>query len=315
MARRRSGRSLARVLALVALCAATFALGLWFGRERAPAPRAPSAGAPERAPAPARPRVDRRAPAPPVAAPAEPGRPPAEPTEVARPAGPAPQARVALVIDDLGRSLAEADRLLALGAPVSAAVLPFEPRSAAVARRLRAAGAEVLVHLPMEAADAADPGPNAIYEGLDAETVARRTGAAIDAVPGAAGVNNHMGSRATADEATMVAILGVVAERGLYFLDSRTTPDSLAFDRARARGVPAARRDVFLDDDPSPEAVRAQLERLLALARERGAAVAIGHPREATLAVLEQEIPRARAAGIEFVPVSYLLERSETLPE
>lgn len=312
MARRRSGRSLARALGLVALFAATFALGLWFGRDRDAAPRGPSADGPARPATPARPRV---APRPPTPPPTEPERAPTAPTEVARPAGPAPQARVALVIDDLGRSLAEADRLLGLGAPVSAAVLPFEPQSAAVARRLRAAGAEVLVHLPMEAADAADPGPNAIYEGLDAETVARRTRAALDAVPGAAGVNNHMGSRATADEATMIAILGVVAERGLYFLDSRTTPDSLAFDRARARGVPATRRDVFLDDDPAPEAVRAQLERLLGLARERGAAVAIGHPREATLAVLEQEIPRARAAGIEFVPVSYLLERSETLPE
>ncbi len=318
MARRRKGRSLPRLLLLLAAAAGLFALGLWwgsghrlswpsFGRVEPPAPapvasRTPAAKARSARPAGPNPST----PAPTGAN---------EPTEVTRPPGPAPQARVALVVDDLGRSLDEVDRLLALGVPFSAAVLPFEPKSAEVAARLRAAGVEVLVHLPMEADGAASPGPNAILERLSPARITELAGRSIDAVPGAAGVNNHMGSRITADAAAIGSILDVVAARKLFFLDSRTTPESRAFDLARERGIPATRRDVFLDSDPQAPAVAAEFVRLLALARERGAAVAIGHPNESTLALLEREIPLARAAGIEFVPVSYLLERSEALPE
>jgi polysaccharide deacetylase 2 family uncharacterized protein YibQ len=113
----------------------------------------------------------------------------------------------------------------------------------------------------------------------------------------------------------MRAILGVVGGKGLFFLDSRTTAETGAFGWAREAGIPAARRDVFLDDDPDAEKVAAEFARLLELARQRGAAIAIGHPRPATFEVLEREVPRARAAGFEFVPVSYLLERTEALPE
>jgi polysaccharide deacetylase 2 family uncharacterized protein YibQ len=246
-----------------------------------------------------------------------PPRPPdrADETSVERPPGPAPSARLALVIDDLGRDLAEVDRLLALGVPISYAVLPFETQSEAVALRLREAGAEVLVHLPMEPAGGGDPGPGAVLERLSPRRIAKRTEAAVDALPGATGVNNHMGSRITADESAMGAILDVVARRGLFFLDSRTTAETRAFEWARERGIPATRRDVFLDDDPAEAAVAAQFAAWLEAARTQGAAVAIGHPREATLAVLERELPRARAAGFELVPVSFLLERSESLPE
>ena len=309
MARRRrgSGRAPLRLVALLAALAGVFALGIWLGRgggrELVARWRAGDSR-PAREPS-ARPSGPRRAPA--AAAEA--------PTRVAEPPGRTAEARVAIVIDDLGRSVEEVDRLLALGVPFSYAVLPFEPRSAEVAARLSAAGAEILVHLPMEPEGGEDPGPNAILERQRPRRVGALTEKAVQAVAGATGLNNHMGSEITADPDAMGAVLDVVAARRLFFLDSRTTAETKAFEWARARGIPAARRDVFLDDDPASGAVAAQLERLLAVARERGAAIAIGHPRAATLAVLERELPRARAAGIEFVPVSFLLERSETLPE
>jgi polysaccharide deacetylase 2 family uncharacterized protein YibQ len=310
MARRRKSRRRSPLvfLLVVAALGAAFAAGVWIARPR-PLPevgRAPAAR-----PAPPGPRAERARPRP---APPRPEA-PADATSVERPSGPAPRARLALVIDDLGRDLAEVERLLAIGVPMSFAILPFEPETERVALRLREAGAEVLVHLPMEAEGGGDPGPGAVVEGLSSRRITKRAEAAVEAVPGATGVNNHMGSRITADETAMAAILDVVARRGLFFLDSRTTAETRAFEWARERGIAAAKRDVFLDDEPSGAAIAAQFAAWLDAARAQGAAIAIGHPREPTLALLERELPRARAAGFELVPVSYLLERSESLPE
>jgi polysaccharide deacetylase 2 family uncharacterized protein YibQ len=141
------------------------------------------------------------------------------------------------------------------------------------------------------------------------------TQAALDAVPGALGVNNHMGSQLSADRRSMDLVLGELARHGLYFLDSRTSPDTVAYRTALGLGMAAAERQVFLDPDPDPEAIAGQFWRLLNLARQRGSAIAIGHPYPSTLEVLRREIPAARALGYEFVPVSYLLDRTDVLPE
>jgi polysaccharide deacetylase 2 family uncharacterized protein YibQ len=308
--RRKSRRSPLLLLLVIAALGVAFAAGVWIARPR-PAPGAGRPPAARPAPAPAKPPEERARPRPATPRP----EPPTDATSVERPPGPATRARLALVIDDLGRDLAEVERLLALDLPLSYAVLPFEPRSEEVALRLREAGAEVLVHLPMEGHGDVDPGPGAVLERLSPRRIGALTGRAIDAVPGATGLNNHMGSRVTADETAMSAILDVVARRGLFFLDSRTTAETRAFEWARERGIPAAKRDVFLDDDPSEAAVSAQFAAWLEAARTNGAAVAIGHPREATLAVLERELAGVRAAGFELVPISFLLERSESLPE
>lgn len=219
----------------------------------------------------------------------------------------APTARIALVIDDLGRSVADVDRLEALGVPISYAVLPFEHSTAKVVARLR--GKEILVHLPMSPVNGRDPGPGALVEGMSGAELAAATREALEQVPGALGVNNHMGSGITADEGAMGAILAVVGERGLFFLDSRTTAASVGYREAIARGIPSTERQVFLDPDLSPDAIRAQFTRLLEIAQKRGSAVAIGHPHTSTLEVLEREVPAAVAAGYEFVPVSFLLDR------
>lgn len=280
--RRRTRRGRRSLIAGLLLAAAAVALGYWAAGLR----RAEERPVPRPAPRPPAPVVERE-----VAPPS--------------PAG----GRVAIVVDDLGRSLDDVERLLGLGVPMTFAVLPFESRTPEVLARLRAAGAEILCHLPLEGRAGADPGPGAILEEHSARRVAHRAQEAIDAVPGAAGLNNHMGSVVTADREAMRALLAVVAERRLFFLDSRTSAESVAYELAREAGVPTARRDVFLDSAREPAAVRAELARLLAVARENGAAIGIGHPHEVTLAALEEWIPRAVAAGYEFVPVSYLLER------
>jgi uncharacterized protein len=217
---------------------------------------------------------------------------------------------VALVIDDLGRRVEDVDELRTLGVELSYAVLPFEARTAEVVARLRAAGAEILVHLPMEPDGLADPGPGALLRGMDEAELARRTAAALDAVQGAVGVNNHMGSALSADDRAMSVILERVHERELFYLDSRTSAGSVGYDQARRAGMPAARRDVFLDGVLDPAAIREQFQRLLQVALEEGAAVAIGHPHPETLEVLREEVPKAAALGYRFVPVSYVLERT-----
>ncbi len=227
--------------------------------------------------------------------------------------GPPPSgegAVVALVIDDLGRSLADLDRIRALGVPVTYAVLPFESRTPEVAAELARRGEEILLHLPMEPANGADPGPGALTGAMSPAELAARTRRALEAVPDAVGVNNHMGSMLSSDRPAMEAVLGVLAGRELYYLDSRTSAESVAYAAARALEIPAAERQVFLDPDPRPEAVRFQFRRLLEQARERGSAIAIGHPHADTLAVLSEEVPLARERGYRFVPVSYLLDRS-----
>jgi len=222
------------------------------------------------------------------------------------PAGPA---RVALVIDDLGRSLEELDDLHRLGVPITYAVLPFESQTPEVVAALRRRHDEILCHLPMEPRSGGNPGPGALRAGMSPEQLRQSTLAAIAAVPGAVGVNNHMGSALSADPGSMSTILGVLAERGLYFLDSRTSAQSVGFRVATSLGVPAAERQVFLDDDPHPAAVAAEFQHLLELARTRGGAIAIGHPHAATLATLAAEVPRAQALGYRFVQVSALLDR------
>jgi polysaccharide deacetylase 2 family uncharacterized protein YibQ len=312
--RRRRG-SIGRFLALFLAAVALFSLGVYFGerlleRGRALAERraksahgAPSAGRPEA------PRGATRV--------REPARPAVEPVSDQRPALPegVPAARIAIVIDDLGREKGAVERLLAFGVPFTYAILPFEPKSVEIARFLESKGAEVMVHLPMEPKGKADPGPGALVHGMSRAELREATAAAIAAVPGATGVNNHMGSAMTTDPDAMRAVFAELAKDGLFFLDSRTSSDSVGYDQARERGIATARRDLFLDDTDDRAAIEGELAKLIDLARERGAAIGIAHPRPETFAAFEEVLPELRVQGVEVVPVSFLLERSEELPE
>lgn len=303
--RRRSSRK-PPVLAIAAATAVVaFGLGYYLGsleRATSETPTSPPPVSHHR-------MVGEEAPAPRSAPPPAPATPPtssAAPTSVP----PGEGARVALVIDDLGRRVEDVADFASLGVPVSYGVLPFESRTAQVVEALRKSGGEILCHLPMEPSTGANPGPGALTSDMGRAELVRATEWALDAIDGAVGVNNHMGSELTADSKVMATIVGVLEKRQLFFLDSRTSSHTVAYATARELGLPAAERQVFLDPEAGPETVREQFARLLELARRRGSAIAIGHPHPATLSVLREAVPRARAAGYEFVPVSALVERS-----
>jgi hypothetical protein len=211
------------------------------------------------------------------------------------------------VIDDLGRRPLDVDRLLALQAPLTFAVLPFETQTAEVVRLLRERQAEILVHLPMEPGGGQDPGPGALRLGQSQAELEALTERALDAVAGARGANNHMGSALSADPAAMRAILGVVGRRGLFYLDSRTSPDTVAPAVAAELGVRLVERQVFLDSTLETRAIELQFDRWLDLGRRNGTAIAIAHPHPETLEVLARRVPAARRDGFRFVPVSRLL--------
>jgi polysaccharide deacetylase 2 family uncharacterized protein YibQ len=213
--------------------------------------------------------------------------------------------RVAVIIDDLGNLRSAGERTVALDGPVAVAILPHTPQAAYIAGLANAAGKEVLLHLPLQSvATEAAAGIGRI--GLDntRDEFARIFVANFTSVPYVGGVNTHMGSLITQHPGHMSWLMSEIGQRGeLFFVDSRTTPASVALQMAMEFGVPATRRDVFLDDDPDPAAIATQFRRLKALARLHGSAVAIGHPRETTLAFLERALPRLAAEGIELVPV------------
>ena len=223
---------------------------------------------------------------------------------------PVGQPMLALVIDDLGPSVSLTRRAMRLPRPVTLAFLPYASDLDDLTAAGRAQGHEIYLHLPMEPIGNADPGPNAIQVGLDPAEFQRRLSWAFDRVPLAAGVNNHMGSRATSDPASMLKVLQEARRRGLSFVDSRTSPLSVGDGLAEQLGVPHAARDVFLDNVPTMGAVLRQLAEAEHLARRRGQALAIGHPYSATLAALEAWIPAAEARGLRIVRAGDLIARS-----
>ena len=251
--------------------------------------------------------------APPVTPPAEkPGdSPPARNTPAGRPERPTPPERrgtVALVIDDAGNNLQELEPFLAFPGPLTIAVLPGLPYSAEAARRIRAAGKEVFLHQPMEALGGQNPGPGAVYSGMDGAEIRRIISRNIDEIGPVAGLNNHQGSRITMDEKTMETILTLCRERGIYFLDSRTTADTAAPEAARRLGIKIGERDVFLDNVREKAAMVSSLEAGLTRAESRGAAVMIGHAWSPELApLLTQLYPRLIGEGYAFSTASRLI--------
>lgn len=204
-------------------------------------------------------------------------------------------ATVALVIDDLGYNRERARRALALPPPIIAAVLPESPHAGLIARSAARAGIDVLVHLPMQG-HANRFSPGSLHAGLSQRQLRDRLQSALDAVPGAIGVNNHMGSVLTADRGAMRMLMREIrgVSRDLVFLDSRTTADTVAEAMAVETGIGTTSRDVFLDHDRAPAAIERQLHRWLRRAQTRGCALAIGHPHPATLEALERLLPRMR---------------------
>ena len=215
-----------------------------------------------------------------------------------------PVPAIAIVIDDLGADGIDTRRAIALPREVSLSFLPYPDAAPEFAREGYRAGHQVLVHVPMEPDGRTDPGPNALLTSLDSATNISRLDWALSRIPGYSGINNHEGSRFTADRDALVPVIEHLAEKHVFFLDSRTSPGTEVVMLARAFGVRSAGRDVFLDDTVSPDAIATQLARVEAIAREQGVVIAIGHPHPETMDALARWTAQAASRGYELVTAS-----------
>ncbi len=217
-------------------------------------------------------------------------------------------AQLAIILDDLGGDEAAAQRIFALPYPLTLSVLPGHAHSAQIAEEAHSKGYEVMLHLPMEAQGREHPEPAELHPGMPQQEVASQVAQFLGGVPYADGVNNHQGSQATSDAQLMAALMPVLRERNLFYVDSRTTVATVAYDTARQDGVRAAFRNVpFLDDVADRGAIRKQLELAFRGAQSKGQAVAIGHPHPETLAALREMLPQAAGRGVRLVFVSQVV--------
>ena len=270
-----------------------------------PRPPAPAAEAP---------KTPREAPKP---KPAEPPRPAPSPGPSPSPSPkpyPAPlQERlpsdvngIALVIDDVGLKMDLVEEAASkLPKSVTFAVIPFLGASTSSAQYLHERGFHVILHAPMEPEDSGHwrPTPGSLLVGMPADEVAKILDQDLANVPSAEGINNHMGSRATADEALMDGVMSHLKSRDLYFLDSRTTTKTVAYDAALKAGVRTAFRAVFLDDVDEQGAIIEQMDLLVARWQKEGSVVAIGHLRPNTIRALAKRIPYWETKGARFLPL------------
>ncbi|TVR54977.1 MAG: hypothetical protein EA426_16205 [Spirochaetaceae bacterium] len=217
--------------------------------------------------------------------------------------------KLAVVIDDAGYTRDQLEPFLSFPGVLTIAVLPQLPHSEYASRAARSAGMDVILHQPMEALNGADPGPGAIFVGDSREDIDRVVSQNLRTVPDAIGVNNHMGSRVTSDRTTMAKFLDVVRDRDLFFLDSRTTHETVGTEVAVEIGVRVRERGVFLDHDPRPLAIRTAFLEALERAVYDGEVIMIGHVMVPAVAELLHEMhDDLIEAGFEFVGLKQLYE-------
>lgn len=215
---------------------------------------------------------------------------------------------IALVIDDLGLDQKRTARTLDLPGPMTMAFIPYAKNLSRQTNHAVQQGHELMLHLPMEPLNGKiDAGPNHLHTHLAYEDLIERIHWNLNRFEGYVGVNNHMGSRATTDNAVMRALLSELRNRELLFLDSRTSAKSVGAKLARDIGVAFAERNVFLDNVNEKSAVLKQLSLLEKTARNRGYAVGIGHPRDGTIAALKEWIPALEGRGFTLAPISQIV--------
>ena len=215
---------------------------------------------------------------------------------------------VAIIIDDLGYDKKIAKKLSNLNAMLTFSILPGSPFQKSIARLARDKGFGIMLHLPMEPVEYPDvnPGPGTLLTSMTPDQLTRQLEKNLDAVPFIKGVNNHMGSKMTAESSQMYQIFSILKKRGLYFVDSRTTAETLCKPSARLFQIPFAQRDVFLDHLVKVEFIRKQLKELVQIAQRNGYAVGIGHPHSLTYQVLHEMLPDLQKK-IRLVPASEIV--------
>lgn len=198
--------------------------------------------------------------------------------------------KVALIMDDMGYSLEAIETLKSLGLPITVSILPHSPYARETAEIARSSHLEVILHLPLEpinnTQETYDDG-GIILSDMDEQEIIELLNENFEMVPFISGMNNHMGSKITADDRLMTIILRSVLERNLFFIDSRTTSHSVAYTLAQKMGIPSAKRDVFLDVERNEDYINRKLQELFHKARRTGVAVGICHPHPETLKVLK----------------------------
>ena len=220
--------------------------------------------------------------------------------------------RVAIILDDMGYDGSLAKRFLALDATLTYSVLPYSPLQNKIAKDAHEKGCEVMLHLPMEPVEypVVDPGPGALLTSMSPDELIAQLEKNLNAVPFISGVNNHMGSKMTTHSTQLYQIFSVLKKKGLFFIDSRTSAESLCGPSARLFQVPFAERAVFLDHIQESEEIRSQIHRLIRIAIQRGGAIGIGHPHPETYNVLRTLLPELKKQ-VHLAPASRMVDRFE----
>jgi hypothetical protein len=216
--------------------------------------------------------------------------------------------RLAIILDDFGTDRSVADSVFALPYPLTLSFLPYHPNSREIAEEAHRRGYQVMLHLPMQSLGNEMPEALQLHSGMSSSQISKVVDGMLQNVPYAVGVNNHQGSLATTDGPLMADLMDILRERNLFFIDSRTTAATVAYDAAQNASVRSAFRNVpFLDDVEEFSAIRKQLQLALRDAQEKGEAIAIGHPHPETLRALSEFLPQAEAQGVHLVHASDLV--------
>ena len=215
---------------------------------------------------------------------------------------------VAIIIDDLGYDRKIAKKLSELNGKISFSILPHSPHQKRIARLAFKNGMGIMLHLPMEPVEypTVNPGPGTLLTSMTPDQLIRKLEENMAAVPYIEGVNNHMGSRMTAESSQMYQIFSILKKRNLFFIDSRTTSKSLCKPSARLFQIPFAQRDIFLDHFQDPDFIRKQIKELIRIAQQNGQAVGIGHPHRLTYEILKEMMPELRKR-VKLVPASEIV--------
>lgn len=215
----------------------------------------------------------------------------------------------AIVVDDIGYDRQMGERFLSLDAPLTYALLPHAPFARTFLAQARSAGHEIMLHLPMEPNEfpEVDPGPGALLSHMSPDRLIAELEANIDQIAGLKGVNNHMGSRLSASPEHMRQIFSVLKRRGLYYIDSRTSADTVAHPSARLFQIPFAQRDIFIDHHDDPRFIRSQIELLIKTAKRQGYVVGIVHPHSNSYEALKEMLPLLKRE-LQLVPASMVVQ-------
>lgn len=223
-------------------------------------------------------------------------------------------AKISIIIDDMGLDIKDSQRAIMLPSAITLSFMPYATRLREQTKEARDHGHELMLHMPMEPLGHADPGPGALLVNLPDEELKQRLDTALASFVGFDGINNHMGSKFTADAHGMELVIGELQPRHLFFLDSKTSAQTVGEHIARQRGLPTISRDVFLDDEQTTSAIAQQLMQTERVAQKKGYAVAIGHPHAVTLQTLENWIPDVQKRGFILVPVHDLINSQSSQP-